>query len=250
MRQPTEKELKATATLQLEDSDSVSHAAPDSACGDDGDRKGAPRNAPPSSLTERPNNVTDPKPGAFDNLSKRLDQFTDHLAGPEAEQERRLRAEVLNGLRGWKSDRTSLGRLLVNYRPFFKSQGQWTEVVGEIAKGIRVSSRTLYRVIDDYERSATKPKKQEGIDLTSIRGEPLSRQEQRERDARLALRTALEDIPKGEKLTVLERLLSEEAYQVWGERQTLKLDINPVESRFTIDGRKRLPAASIAGIPS
>lgn len=71
----------------------------------------------------------------------------------------------------------------------------------------------------------------------------LTKQEQREYAARLAVRVALNNTPKGEKLAILAAILSEEAYQVWHDRNPFTLDIVPTKSRFTIDGRKKPVAA-------
>ena len=177
----------------------------------------------------------------FDKLSKTLAEHASQLAKEEKQKEQALRGQVVHSLRNFKTDRSSLGKSLSEYKTVFKTQRQWVRVAKVIGSVIEVSSRTVFRMIDDYESSLNGPRSSATLDTTAIHGEKLSRRERDEIHARLAIRAMLNDVPVNQKAAALAELLAEEAFQVWGKREKFSIVVTPKQSRFTIDGRKRGP---------
>jgi len=178
----------------------------------------------------------------FDKLSKTLEEHASQLAEEEKQKEQALRGHVVDSLRHFRTDRISLGKSLYEYKSVFKSRRQWTRVAAGIGAVIEVSSRTVFRMIDDYESSLKDPQPSVTHDATKANEKQLSSRERYERRARLAIRAFLDDIPVKEKAAALADLLAEEAYQIWGKREKFSIVVTPRESRFAMDGRKRIAA--------
>jgi len=81
------------------------------------------------------------------------------------------------------------------------------------------------------------------IDLSPIQGAPLGKEDRPFIRARLAIRSFLDEVPINRKPQALAVLLAEEAYQIWGARIPFQMEVSPVPSRFTIDGRKYIVLA-------
>ena len=181
----------------------------------------------------------------FDKLSKTLEEHASLLANEDRQKEHVLRGQVVDSLRSFHTDRFSLGKSLFEYKSVFKSQRQWTRVAVEIGAVIQVSSRTVFRMIDDYKSSNKGLQPSATLDTTAIQGEQLSSRERNEIRARLAIRAMLDDIPDNQKAAALGEILAEEAYQIWGKREKFSINVIPKESRYTIDGRKKgMPQAT------
>jgi hypothetical protein len=178
----------------------------------------------------------------FDRLSKTLDSEAATLSSDDAQREKDLRPKVVAALANYEADSSEVGRLLFDYRSVYKTKRKWTSLARKIGRVIKCSERTIYRMIDEYEDSLALPADSSvSFDRTEIDGPELLKQEGRKRDARLAIRVFLNNIPNNKKQEVLAGLLAEEAYQVWGITEPFSIEVKPHASAFTIDGRKKLP---------
>jgi hypothetical protein len=181
------------------------------------------------------------KPDVFEKLSKTLEAQSAKLPAEEAKHEKELRPRIVECLKNVSTDERKLGQLLYEYRAVYKGGRQWTNIATKIGKLIDRSSRTIYRMVDQYEASLKTEQldddQSENVKIVLVE---MSTEEKAEIDARLALRACLNELPKmDEKLRALARLLAEEAFQIWGKRDAFSIEIAPTPSRFTIDGRKR-----------
>jgi hypothetical protein len=89
----------------------------------------------------------------------------------------------------------------VDYKTFYKSQRQWTAVVNAIGKTVDLSGRTIFRIIDEHDRQR-EGSAGEALDRAVIDGPPLSKRERLERDARLAIRNLLNELPLAQRAFV------------------------------------------------
>ena len=144
-----------------------------------------------------------PEPDIFDKLSKTLEGHAARLAGEAKEQEGSLRQRVVESLKDFRADHSKLGKCLSEYKTVFKSQRTWTRVVTEIGAAIRVSARTVFRMIEDYEASTGPQGVAIDLDTTAIQGSKLSHLERKQMNARLAIRALLDDIPVNNKAAAL-----------------------------------------------
>lgn len=188
--------------------------------------------------------VAVPAEKVFDNLSKTLASHASQLPTEEQMREQEIRKVLVESLKHFEENRTELAENLIEYKQVFKSQRQWTRVVTEIGATINVSARTVFRLIEDFERSQMDEESDTMIDLSLLQGVPLSKEDRPFIRARLAIRSFLDEVPNNKKQQVLAALLAEEAYQIWGARNPFLLEVSPKPSRFTIDGRKRIVSAS------
>ena len=181
------------------------------------------------------------KPDLFETLANTLEMQSAKLSAGEAKHEKELRPKIVKCLKDVSADERELGQLLFEYRAVYKGGRQWTNIATQIGKLIDRSSRTIYRMVDQYEASQKSvllnDDQTEAFRIDSIE---MTAQEKAEVAARLAIRVCLNELPKiNDKLRALARLLSEEAYQIWGNRDSFSIKIAPTPSRFTIDGRKK-----------
>jgi hypothetical protein len=176
-------------------------------------------------------------------LSKTLAAHATQLSTEEQTREQEIRKALVESLKHFEEDRTALAENLIGYKQVFKSKRQWTRVVAEIGAAIRVSARTVFRLIEDFERSQAGEVSDIMIDLSPIQGAPLDKEDRPFVRARLAIRSFLDEVPNNRKSVALAALLAEEAYQIWGARNPFQMEVSPQPSRFTIDGRKRIFAA-------
>jgi hypothetical protein len=180
----------------------------------------------------------------FDNLSKSLAGHAAQLPTEEQTKEQEIRKPLVESLKHFEEDRTALAGNLLAYKQVFKTQRQWTRVVTEIGAAIQVSARTVFRLIEDFERSQAGEVSDIMIDLSPIQGVPLDKEDRPFIRARLAIRSFLDEVPNSRKPQALSALLAEEAYQIWGARNPFLVEVSPKPSRFMIDGRKRIASAS------
>jgi hypothetical protein len=176
----------------------------------------------------------------FDNLSKTLAGHASQLPTEEQRKEQEIRKALVESLKHFDENRTALAENLIEYKQVFKSQRQWTHVITEIGAAIQVSARTVFRLIEDFERSQAGEVSDIMIDLSPIQGAPLNKEDRPFIRARLAIRSFLDEVPNNRKLQALAGLLAEEAYQIWGARNPFQMEVSPKPSRFTIDGRKKI----------
>ena len=180
----------------------------------------------------------------FDNLSKTLAGHAARLPTEEQTKEQEIRKALVESLKHFEEDRTALAGNLLAYKQVFKTQRQWTRVVTESGAAIQVSARTVFRLIEDFERSQAGEVSDHKIDHSPIQGAPLGKEDRPFIRARLAIRSFLDEVPIKRKPQAIAALLAEEAYQIWGERNPFLVEVSPQPSRFTIDGRKRVVLAS------
>jgi hypothetical protein len=176
----------------------------------------------------------------FDNLSKTLAGHASQLPTEEQRKEQEIRKALVESLKHFDENRTALAKNLIEYKQVFKSQRQWTRAVTEIGAAIQVSARTVFRLIEDFERSQAGEVSDIMIDLSPIQGAPLNKEDRPFIRARLAIRSFLDEVPNNRKPQALAGLLAEEAYQIWGARNPFQMEVSPKPSRFTIDGRKKI----------
>jgi hypothetical protein len=181
-----------------------------------------------------------PIKSVFAKLSETLGGLAANLRGDDAHREESLRSTLVKGLGQYAGDHLKMGRLLDEYKSVYKSKRQWTEVAKQIGAAMSRSERTIFRMIDDYRASlAQAPEPSPEIDRTEINGAVLSKQEHAEIRARLAIRGLLDDTPVNKKADLLAKVLAEEVHQIWGKTAEIQIRIIPIESRYTIDGRKK-----------
>jgi hypothetical protein len=96
----------------------------------------------------------------FDNLSnlgrdlKRVEETYIKMVSRELAQ---ARNSVVGALPGFKISRMNFGRLLRAYREHFKADHGWMEASKIIAGALECDERTVYRIIEDYERASQLP---------------------------------------------------------------------------------------------
>lgn len=174
----------------------------------------------------------------FDNLSKTLAGHAAQLSTEDQTREQVIRTALVESLKHFDEDRTALAQNLLEYKQVFKTRRQWTNVVTEIGAAIKVSARTVFRLIEDFEQSQAGEISDILIDLSPIQGAPLDKEDRPFIRARLAIRSFLDEVPNNRKPQALAALLAEETYQIWGARNPFQVEVSPRPSRFTIDGRK------------
>jgi len=179
----------------------------------------------------------------FDNLSKSLAGHAAQLPSEEQTREQEIRKALVESLKHFDEDRTALAGNLLAYKQVFKTQRQWTRVATEIGAAIQVSARTVFRLIEDFERSQAGEVSDIMIDLSPIQGATLDKEDRPFIRARLAIRSFLDEVPNNRKPQALALLLAE-AHQIWGSRNPFQVEVSPKPSRFTIDGRKHIISAS------
>jgi hypothetical protein len=179
------------------------------------------------------------KADVFDILSKTLAEHASTLSGEDQLREEGLREQVVESLADFKTDRIRLAGCLVEYKALYKSQRQWTRIVTEIGATVNLSARTIFRMIEEYEDPSSASESEQAVDGMELAGGHLSKSEEKEMRARLAIRALLDDVATNRKQDILASVLAEETYQIWGRREEFQISIKPRKSRFTIDGRKR-----------
>jgi hypothetical protein len=186
-----------------------------------------------------PTKIGAPKSDVFDKLSKSLAGHALGLTEEDKQREEDLRQRVVDSLKDFRTDRSNLGKYLSAYKSVYKSERQWTQVVSEIGKVIRVSARTVFRIIEEYELGGRKKPSKEKHVKSPIYGPTLSKEEKAEMRARRAIRALLADTHVNKKAEFLAAVLGEEIHQIWGLKEDLLIKIAPTDSKFTFDGRKK-----------
>lgn len=94
--------------------------------------------------------------GRFDNLSNlepALRQIELQHLPPECPDLAQARNGLLGGIRNYMQNRYNFGRLLRIYKTLYKKEHGWTAAAKVIAAAIGREERTIYRLIEDYERA-------------------------------------------------------------------------------------------------
>ncbi len=98
--------------------------------------------------------------GKFDklsNLTKRLERVEREHANQDGVALVQARSAVVNLVSKYCDSRFQLGRVLRNYRIHFKAERGWVIAAQAIAEAIKRDERTVYRIIEDYERASQLP---------------------------------------------------------------------------------------------
>lgn len=67
------------------------------------------------------------------------------------------RSAVVSLVSRYRDSRYQLGRVLRNYQIHFKGEGGWVAAAEAIGQAINRDKRTIYRIIDDYQRAEKLP---------------------------------------------------------------------------------------------
>ncbi len=116
---------------------------------------------------------------ALDNLSNGLAKVAASLQGVDADAELEFRPQVIDAVMQFSRSRYELGRVLFQYREKWKADGAWLKACKVIACALKVSTRTLHRVIEDFVRTSPLPAnvlevfESEGLDPAAKRNEAL-----------------------------------------------------------------------------
>jgi hypothetical protein len=97
------------------------------------------------------------QPDEFDKLSSVLASEAAALPPEDAASEFDDRSQVIVAVKKFSHSRHELGRVLFEYRKKWKVEGAWLRVCEAVADTLKVSSRTLFRVIEDYELTLQVP---------------------------------------------------------------------------------------------
>jgi len=103
--------------------------------------------------------MRDPETKKLDKMSN-LKELLRKLEPSQLAYDKSLRQarEVLIGaLRTYTHSRYQLGRALRVYREYFKAERAWMEAAKVIAAAIDRDEKTVFRIIEDYERAAQLP---------------------------------------------------------------------------------------------
>lgn len=107
-----------------------------------------------------------------DNLSeisielKRVEDTYIHSGSTELAHARNA---VVGSISGFKVSRLNLGRALRTYKQYFKAERDWTSAMKIIADVLQCDERTVYRLIEDYERASRLPE----ITLEAMAGQKI-----------------------------------------------------------------------------
>jgi len=195
----------------------------------------------PANLTEESEEV---EANVFDILSKTLEFDAAKLGPDEAKRESDLRPKFLASLRSFSIDLTIVCQQLVEYRVFYKGKRQWVNFAEKAGAAINCSARTVFRMIDDYQKTNEGTRQLiDKADHSKRKLNAIQIQARHERSARRAIHSFLNNIPEDEKPKALADLLAEEAFQFWGRTEPFNMEITPHPGKSKISGR-RVPAAT------
>ena len=91
------------------------------------------------------------------NLSKELQRIEKTYIHTESAELAKTRNSVVGGLQAFGNSRFQLGRVLRQYKLHFKSGHGWVAAAKLIAAAMDREERTVFRIIEDYERASQLP---------------------------------------------------------------------------------------------
>jgi hypothetical protein len=170
-------------------------------------------------------------------LSAELDRMASELTVSQRNNEKRVRADMLGALENYTSSRYEFGQALAAYKQIFQVERVWMKASNAIARHIGRDQRTVFRILEDYERVAGAPKpvvaamKKEGFDPAELKNArllgqvvdmmpPKSTPEQTQEIVRKT--AALLKQNKG------QQTMSEDDQIVWGLRQDIRKRLSNV----------------------
>jgi hypothetical protein len=98
--------------------------------------------------------------GGFDklsNLKDDLEKLEKMHIGAESVELVQTRTSMLKIMDTYGRNRFSLGKLLHQYKQFYKIEHGWVAEARSIADALNLDQRTIYRMIESYERAANLP---------------------------------------------------------------------------------------------
>jgi hypothetical protein len=183
----------------------------------------------------------DPK---SDKMSKMLASYAVILDQGLARREVLLRAELIEGFELFKESRIELGRRLYNYRTVYKPQRLWTRLAEKLGSEIRRTSRTIFRLIEEYEESVNlrKPRSFPTPEADPDGAEPgdsdqLSTDEVDFLEARRLIREAVAKWDGKKRIAVLTQAIQEECLVSWEITKPFTLEIEPCSPLFMVSDK-------------
>jgi hypothetical protein len=88
------------------------------------------------------------------NLSVELQRVEGIFIHSQSAELTQARNSVVGALQTFKNNRLNLGRVLRVYKRNFKAEGSWMAAVKVIADAIERDERTVFRIIEDFERAS------------------------------------------------------------------------------------------------
>ena len=170
-------------------------------------------------------------------LSAELDLIASKLTVPQRNDEKRVRTDMLGALENYTSSRYEFGRALAAYKEVFQVERVWMKASNAIAKYIGRDQRTVFRILEDYERVAGAPKpviaamRKEGFDPAELKNARLlgqvvdmtPQESTPEQTQEVVRKTAVLLKHKNSRQT-----MSEDDQIVWGLRQDIRKRLNNV----------------------
>ena len=98
--------------------------------------------------------------GQFDklsNLTRELQSIELEHANSGGTTLAQARSAVVNRLSGYRNSRFQLGRVLRDYKIYFKAEHGWVVAAQAIAEAINRDPRTVFRIVEDFERASKLP---------------------------------------------------------------------------------------------
>ncbi len=91
------------------------------------------------------------------DLSAKLKQVEETYIKIVSAELAQARNSVVGSLPGFKMNRMNFGRILRAYKVHHKAERGWTAALKVIADALQCDERTVYRIIEDYERASQLP---------------------------------------------------------------------------------------------
>jgi hypothetical protein len=151
---------------------------------------------------------------------------------------------LIEGFELFKESRIELGRRLYNYRTVYKPQRLWTRLAEKLGSEIRRTSRTIFRLIEEYEESVNlrKPRSFPTPEADPDGAEPgdsdqLSTDEVDFLEARRLIREAVAKWDGKKRIAVLTQAIQEECLVSWEITKPFTLEIEPCSPLFMVSDK-------------
>lgn len=184
-----------------------------------------------------------------DKLSEILTGHSVALSPDLRTKELRLRPLLIDAFNNLRESRLTLGGLLRDLRTIYKGKRIWTLLAEDLGKEIGRDKRTIFRMIEEYERNsglrAPKPKTAGASDsdqfdqADNFIGERLL-------EVRYHVRAAVSGYPTSRRLRILTQAIQAEAFE-WGLTGSHLMEIHPQPSFVTISEDDVVPDAPTCG---
>lgn len=176
-----------------------------------------------------------------DKMSKMLAAYAVILDPSVAQKEFALRRELIAGFELYSDSRIELGRRLFNYRSFYKPHRIWTSVTKLLGEAIGRDSRTILRLVEEYEHSIGIVKIRKiappNAEDESFGDEAFKLAESHVSylEARQLVRQAVAWCTSRDQIiSVLKQIISEEAEATWRIYKPFTMEIVPCSAIITL----------------